>query len=59
LLREPAAPHIVAAREGVHLDIAPIVACHHDAELLADVVVVEGVGGFRVPLERLRHLRAR
>lgn len=51
LLREPAAPHIVAAREGVHLDIATIVACHHDAELLADVVVVEGVGGFRVPLD--------
>jgi dethiobiotin synthetase len=37
LLKEPAAPHIVAAREGVELDVAHIVA-------------VEGVGGFRVPL---------
>lgn len=54
LLREPAAPHIVAAREGVQLDIAHIVACHHDVEQLADVVVVEGVGGFRVPLDDMR-----
>jgi dethiobiotin synthetase len=51
LLREPAAPHIVAANEGVHLDIAHIVACHHDAEQVADIVVIEGVGGFRVPLD--------
>lgn len=51
LLKEPAAPHIVAARENVVLDIAQIVACHEAACALADVVVVEGVGGFRVPLD--------
>jgi dethiobiotin synthetase len=50
LLKTPAAPHIVAANEGVTLDIAHIVACHRQALTRADVVVVEGVGGFRVPL---------
>src|SRR5260370_37480430 len=50
LLKEPAAPHIAAAREGVALDIARIVGCHAEAMTRADVVVVEGVGGFRVPL---------
>ncbi|MEJ8797301.1 dethiobiotin synthase [Trinickia caryophylli] len=50
LLKAPAAPHIVAAHEGVTLDIAHIVACHREAMTQADVVVVEGVGGFRVPL---------
>jgi dethiobiotin synthetase len=50
LLREPAAPHIAAAQENVTLDIARIVDCHAQALKLADIVVVEGVGGFRVPL---------
>lgn len=50
LLREPIAPHIAAAREGVSLDISRIVDAHKLAMTQADVVVVEGVGGFRVPL---------
>ncbi|WP_414443230.1 dethiobiotin synthase [Burkholderia sp. 22PA0106] len=50
MLKAPAAPHIVAAQEGVTLDIAPIVAAHAQACRQADIVVVEGVGGFRVPL---------
>jgi dethiobiotin synthetase len=50
LLKAPAAPHIVAAHEGVSLDMARIVECHEEAAKRADVVVVEGVGGFRVPL---------
>ncbi|WP_027780072.1 dethiobiotin synthase [Paraburkholderia caledonica] len=50
LLKEPAAPHIAAALENVALDIDHIVACHAQALQRADVVVVEGVGGFRVPL---------
>ncbi len=50
MLKAPAAPHIVAAHEGVTLDIAPIVAAHAQACAAADIVVVEGVGGFRVPL---------
>ncbi|HKR41076.1 MAG TPA: dethiobiotin synthase [Paraburkholderia sp.] len=50
LLKEPAAPHIAAALEGVTLDIARIVDCYEAARERADAVVVEGVGGFRVPL---------
>jgi dethiobiotin synthetase len=50
LLKEPAAPHIAAALENVTFDLEHIVACHREALKLADVVVVEGVGGFRVPL---------
>ena len=51
LLKAPAAPHIVAAQEGVKLELEPIVACHREAMRRADVVVVEGVGGFIVPLD--------
>ncbi|RQH09798.1 dethiobiotin synthase [Paraburkholderia dinghuensis] len=54
LLKEPAAPHIAAALEGVTLDIGHIVACYRQARERADVVVVEGVGGFRVPLDATR-----
>lgn len=50
LLKEPAAPHIAAALEGVTLDMARIVDCYQAARERADAVVVEGVGGFRVPL---------
>ncbi|WP_133649938.1 dethiobiotin synthase [Paraburkholderia flava] len=51
LLKEPAAPHIVAALEGVTLDATRIVECHAQARQVADIVVVEGVGGFCVPLD--------
>ncbi|MEX3948333.1 dethiobiotin synthase [Paraburkholderia sp. EG287B] len=50
LLKEPAAPHIAAALEGVTLDMARIVDCYEAACERADAIVVEGVGGFRVPL---------
>jgi len=50
LLKEPAAPHIAAALEGVALDMARIIECYKAACERADAVVVEGVGGFRVPL---------
>ncbi|MFP6558322.1 dethiobiotin synthase [Paraburkholderia sp. B3] len=50
LLKAPAAPHIAAALEGVTLDMGRIVECHAEARKRAEAVVVEGVGGFRVPL---------
>ncbi|MEI5997159.1 dethiobiotin synthase [Paraburkholderia bengalensis] len=50
MLKEPAAPHIAAAHENVTLDMAPILDAHNAAREMADIVVVEGVGGFRVPL---------
>jgi len=51
LLEEPAAPHIVAASVGVRFDIGHIVDCYRQVAAQADVVVIEGVGGFRVPLD--------
>lgn len=50
LLREAAAPHIAAAQEGVTIDLAHIRTCYDRVAAMADAVVVEGIGGFRVPL---------
>ena len=44
------APHLAAQEAGVRIEIAPIVDAFQQLALLADNVVVEGVGGFRVPL---------
>lgn len=49
MLREPAAPHIAAALEGVTIDPVPIIAAYAEILAASDAVVVEGVGGFRVP----------
>lgn len=53
LLPDPVSPHIAAARAGVKIDIAHIVACHRALAQWADAVVVEGAGGFLVPLSDL------
>jgi len=50
LLREPAAPHIAAKLMGVEMNIAHIARCYAQVAARADAVVVEGVGGFCVPL---------
>jgi dethiobiotin synthetase len=50
LLREPMAPHVAAAREGRAITVAPLVAAHRRLAEAADFTVVEGVGGFLVPL---------
>jgi len=50
LLRDAAAPHIAAQQEDVRIDAAHILACYKQIAARADAVVVEGVGGFRVPL---------
>jgi len=49
MLKEPAAPHIAAAREGVTIEPVPILAAYAEIQAASDAVVVEGVGGFRVP----------
>ena len=49
LLKEPAAPHIAAALEGVTIEPVPILAAYTEIHAASDAVVVEGVGGFRVP----------
>lgn len=50
MLREAAAPHIAAAIEGVVIEPVPIIAAYAEISAASDAVVVEGVGGFRVPL---------
>ena len=48
---EPAiAPHIAAARAGVNIELARIVTAFDALALQADMVVVEGAGGFCIPL---------
>jgi dethiobiotin synthetase len=49
LLRQPMAPHIAAAREGRTIELAPLLAAFARLRQ-AGYVVVEGVGGFAVPL---------
>ncbi len=49
MLREPAAPHIAAALDGVEIEPVPIIAAFAEILAASDATVVEGVGGFRVP----------
>ena len=49
MLREACAPHIAAAHEGVAIEAVPIIAAFAEVSAASDAVVVEGVGGFRVP----------
>jgi dethiobiotin synthetase len=51
LLREPMAPHIAAQREGRHVALSPILDVFDGLAASGDFVVVEGVGGFVVPLD--------
>lgn len=51
LLREPMAPHIAAAREGRRISLDPILASFARLASASDFLVVEGVGGFAVPLD--------
>jgi len=46
----PIAPHIAAARAGVAIELDRIEASFRALAGLADAVIVEGAGGFRVPL---------
>ena len=50
LFKAPTAPHIAAAQEDRIIALPHILACYQQIATLADAVVVEGVGGFRVPL---------
>jgi dethiobiotin synthetase len=52
LLREPMAPHIAAQREDRRIAMAPIAEAFARLAEGGSFVVAEGVGGFRVPLDR-------
>jgi dethiobiotin synthetase len=50
LFKTPAAPHIAAHLEARQIDPVHILRCFEQVRAQSDAVVVEGVGGFRVPL---------
>ena len=50
LLPEPLSPHIAAARAGRAIDFARITRAFAELRAQADAVVVEGAGGFLVPM---------
>ena len=51
-LQEAIAPHIAAEREGVAIELGRIESAYLELAGLAQYVVVEGAGGFLVPLGR-------
>jgi dethiobiotin synthetase len=51
LLPEPLSPHLAAQRAGLRIDLAKIQASYKALQQHADAIVVEGAGGFLVPLE--------
>jgi dethiobiotin synthetase len=46
----PIAPHIAAEQGDTKIELQKILAAFHELRELADVVIVEGAGGFLVPL---------
>jgi dethiobiotin synthetase len=50
LLPDALSPHIAAERAGVRICVDHLVACYRELARRADAVVVEGAGGFHVPL---------
>jgi dethiobiotin synthetase len=51
-LREPVSPHLAAAHEGVEIGLAPLHEAYERLRDIHDAVLVEGVGGWLVPLSR-------
>ena len=49
-LPDPLSPHLAAERAGTRIDIPHLVACQRELAQHADAMVVEGAGGFLVPL---------
>ena len=50
LLPDALSPHLAAQRAGRRIELAPLVAAFRALQQQADAVVVEGAGGFLVPL---------
>lgn len=46
----PVAPHIAARNAGVRIELSRILTSYNELTSQADVVIVEGIGGFKVPL---------
>ncbi|MGD9843642.1 MAG: dethiobiotin synthase, partial [Steroidobacteraceae bacterium] len=50
------APHLAARQVGASIDLSVLLSAHQQLQQRADVVVVEGAGGWRVPLEPAGYL---
>jgi dethiobiotin synthetase len=55
-LSAPTAPHLAAAAAGVHIDIGTIRTHYARLAARADDVVVEGIGGWLVPINRTQSM---
>lgn len=47
----PIAPHIAAQEEGIDINTEHILQCYQKLQSCSDAVVVEGVGGWQVPIK--------
>jgi len=56
LLPTPAAPHLVAKSMGVTLELSIMLAAYERIRVQADWIVVEGAGGFLVPINEKQDL---
>lgn len=55
-LQEPAAPHIVAKDTGITLDMESLMAGFYALQNISEAIVVEGAGGFLVPINATQTL---
>ena len=55
-LPEPLSPHLAAAHAGRHVSVAQLLRAQRELLTRADVVLVEGAGGWRVPLNETETL---
>ncbi|QWE08803.1 dethiobiotin synthase [Polynucleobacter ibericus] len=58
VLDQPAAPHLVAAHQGVKLEMDVMAKAFRHIQNQADCVVVEGAGGLLIPLNEVEDLGA-
>ena len=56
VLETPAAPHLVAKRKGIRLELETMLKAYNDLQKEKGCVVVEGAGGFLVPLNDQKDL---
>lgn len=53
-LRDPIAPHLAAANDGVEIELGPIRSAYLDLAARSHFVLVEGAGGWAIPLSEHR-----
>jgi len=53
---EPVAPHIAAKETGVDISVEHIAQCYRQLHSSSDAVVVEGVGGWQVPINEKQYM---